>query len=103
MLIYSAHAAPPITDEALREAIADWSVQDIYAMFDAASQWMLVFGVIAAVIAFIAGGWMLFMSRGNEEQVSKGKKTFFWAATGLVIIVVARALVLIIGNFFEGA
>ncbi|MDP3963960.1 MAG: hypothetical protein Q8Q39_05725 [bacterium] len=98
MFIHSAYAA---TDDELRQAISGWSTQDIYAMFDAASQWVLVFGIIAAVIAFIIGGYALFTSRGNPAEVATGKKTLLWAAAGLALIVVARGIVYIIGNFFS--
>ena len=98
MFIHSAYAVA--TDDELRQAISGWSTQDIYAMFDAVSQWVLVFGVVLAVIMFIIGGSTLFTSRGDPARGSTGKKTIVWTAVGLVLIVLARAIVYIIGNMF---
>ncbi len=54
-----------------------------------------------ALLMFIYGGLVLLTSRGNPEQVQKGKNIFIWATIGLVVIftsyIVLRNVFQIIG------
>ena len=101
-LFFIPEAAAAITsDDDLRKVIAGLSRQDIYNIFDVASQWVLVFGIIAAVVAFMAAGIMFFTSRGDAEKLSKAKSILLYAVIGTVLIIVSRAVVVTIGKFFS--
>jgi hypothetical protein len=56
-------------------------------------QWALGFLGLVAVIFIIYGGFIWMTAAGNEEKVMQAKKTLTSAATGLVIILLAWALV----------
>jgi hypothetical protein len=46
-----------------------------------------------AFISFIAGGVIMVVARGNEEEVKKGKAIILWSIVGLVIIAVSFAII----------
>lgn len=51
-----------------------------------------------ALLAVVVGGFMYATSAGNEEQIKKAKATIFWAISGLVVALIAQALVNLIQN-----
>ncbi|MBI5412596.1 PKD domain-containing protein [Candidatus Peregrinibacteria bacterium] len=55
-------------------------------------------GLIATIV-FIAGGVMMVLSGGNEENVTKGRKMMTYAAIGIVVIIVSFSAV----RFIAGA
>ena len=59
------------SDDQLQQAISGLQTQDIYNIFDAISLWVLVFGLIGAVIAFIFAGISFLTSRGDAQKLSK--------------------------------
>lgn len=65
---------------------------------------ILIFtGVVGsfAMLMFIYGGLTLLTSRGNPEQIQKGRNIFTWAVIGLVVVftsyVVLRNVLRVIG------
>jgi len=62
------------------------------------TKFLLFFAGTVAVIMLILGGYWLITSGGNEEQAEKGKKTITNFVLGLVVILMAYAIVTIIGN-----
>jgi hypothetical protein len=46
----------------------------------------------------IVGGFRILAAAGNEEQVTKGRKTIIYAVIGLLVIFFARVIV----GFFTG-
>lgn len=44
---------------------------------------------LAGVIMVIYGGALILTSRGNADQVAKGRGTIIWASIGIIIIVIA--------------
>lgn len=59
---------------------------------------VLGFLALIAVIFVIVGGFRIMMAGGNEENVTKGRKTIIYAIIGLVVIFFARVIV----GFFTG-
>lgn len=57
------------------------------------------FAIPVAAIMFTWGGILIFTSRGNEEQVKKGRKAVAWTAIGLAILLVSQGLVSVVTNF----
>jgi hypothetical protein len=54
---------------------------------------------VAAVIAIMMAGFMFITAGGDSNRISTAKKTVSYAIVGLVIIVLARAIVVfVIGN-----
>lgn len=55
--------------------------------------WALGFLALIAVIFVIVGGFRIMMAGGNEENVTKGRKTIIYAIIGLVVVFFARVIV----------
>ncbi len=54
---------------------------------------ILTFLALVAVVFVIVGGIRILTAGGNEENVTKGRKTIIYAIIGLVIIFFARVIV----------
>lgn len=61
-------------------------------------RWFLGITAIAAVIFYIIGGTQMLLGLGNEEAVGKGKKTIIWTSVGLMVAILAAAIVRIVIN-----
>jgi hypothetical protein len=59
----------------------------------------LSLAAIVAVIAIIYGGFLMMTSAGNEEAFGKGRQTLVYAVVGLIVIIMAGAIVALIINF----
>jgi len=59
---------------------------------------LLMFAGIVAVVLIVVGGFQYMTSGGNDEQAEKGKKALTNAVIGLVIVMLAFAIVQIITN-----
>lgn len=63
------------------------------------ANWMFSALLVLGVIAFLYAGFMfLTAGGGNTDRVSTAKKYFFYAAVGIGLAALARALVFIIAN-----
>lgn len=60
---------------------------------------LLLFAAAIAVVFLVIGGFRYVTSSGNEELVEKAKKNITHSIIGLVIIIMAFAIVQIISNF----
>ena len=88
------------SDDDLRMFVSGLTISRIYAGFDAISKWALIIGLFIAVIAYASAGIAFFTSRGDPERLATAKKTATYATWGTVLIVLARSIVVLIGNFF---
>ncbi len=61
-------------------------------------QWLLYAAGAIAVVFLIIGGFQYIASRGNEEATERAKKTLTSAIIGIVVIVMAFAIVAIINT-----
>ena len=61
-------------------------------------QLMLILSGMIAVVFVIIGGYQYITSGGNEEQAEKGKKAIINAIIGLVVVMLAYAIVTIIAD-----
>ena len=59
---------------------------------------VLSFLALIAVVFVIVGGFRIMMAGGNEENVTKGRKTIIYAIIGLAVIFFSRVIV----GFFTG-
>ena len=54
---------------------------------------VLSFMALIAVVVIVIAGIRLVVSQGEQEATEKGKKTILWAIVGLIVILLARAIV----------
>jgi len=94
--IHTAHAQglPPIPQPSVT------SIDDFYIALQAIAQWILVFGIVLGVIFIIIGGISILTSRGDSQKLNTGKQTVVWAIVGIVLLILAYAIVNIIARFF---
>lgn len=59
---------------------------------------MLLFAGAVAVFFVIVGGYQYIASGGNEETAEKGKKTLINAIIGIIVVVLAYAIINVIVN-----
>ena len=59
---------------------------------------LLIFAGVIAIVFVIIGGYQYVVSGGNEETAEKGKKTLINAIIGIVVIVLAYAIINVIVN-----
>jgi hypothetical protein len=59
---------------------------------------MLLFAGAIAVVFVIIGGYQYIASGGNEETAEKGKKTLINAIIGIIVVVLAYAIINVIVN-----
>lgn len=65
-------------------------------------RWLLGILALVAVSFVIYGGILYVTSRGNEQQIEKAKRTIVNALIGLVIVILAWAIVLFVARFITG-
>jgi uncharacterized membrane protein YidH (DUF202 family) len=65
--------------------------------------YLLTFLGIIAVIIILYGGFLWMTAAGNEDRVSKAKKTIIAGAIGLVIILASYAIVTFVIDFSNRA
>ncbi|MBI4836847.1 MAG: TrbC/VirB2 family protein [Candidatus Portnoybacteria bacterium] len=71
-------------------------------LFSGVTQYVFQLGMALAVIVIIASGIMFMVAGGNEERVTRAKKTFFWALVGLAICLLGSGLVYVILDVLGG-
>lgn len=74
----------------------DESGTDLKATIVNIVQWALGFLALIAVIMIIIGGFMWMTAGGNEERVEKAKKMISAAVIGLIIVLLAWAIVIFV-------
>ncbi len=62
-------------------------------------------GISAAVLTVMVlwGAFQFMTSGGNEERVSKGKKTIYWAVLGFIVLLIAGGLASLVADILGGA
>ncbi|MBU2213593.1 pilin [Patescibacteria group bacterium] len=60
---------------------------------------ILSFMALVAVVIIVIAGIRLVVSQGEQEAVEKSKKTILYAVIGLIIILLAQAIVDFIADF----
>ena len=61
-------------------------------------QWVLGILALVAVVMIIYGGFVWMMAAGNEERIEKAKKVISAAVVGLIIIMLAWAIVIFVAG-----
>lgn len=76
---------------------------DFDTLLERVISWLLYFAGGIAVLFLLVGGFQYISARGNEEATEKAKKTITGAIIGIVIIVMAFAIIAIISNLVTTA
>ncbi|USN53418.1 MAG: hypothetical protein H6760_04665 [Candidatus Nomurabacteria bacterium] len=61
-------------------------------------QWVLGIVALIAVVMIIIGGFQWMTAGGNDEKVEKAKKIISSAVVGLIIVLLAWAIVVFVAN-----
>lgn len=70
-------------------------------LLDAIAGFLFKVSIPLFVVVIIIGAFQLITAGGNEERISKGKKTITWAVIGFVVILLAASVAALIQNFLE--
>ncbi|MDO8558638.1 MAG: pilin [bacterium] len=76
------------------------SICDFYEIIQAATSWILVFGLLIGVLFVIWGGVKYITSGGDDTKAKDAKNIILYAIIGTVFLVLATALIKIIASFF---
>ena len=68
-------------ETSLRQFLINWT------------NWFLGFLALIAMIALIYSGFLYVTAAGNDEQADKAKKIIIWVVIGIIVILLAYALV----------
>ena len=64
--------------------------------------WVFNIAIALATVMFLIGGFQFLVSAGNEEKVTKARKTMFWSAVGLAICLIGSGFTSLIRQLLEG-
>lgn len=59
---------------------------------------IVLIGAPIAVLFIIYSGFLFVTARGNEDQLTKAKKTFLWTVIGTAILLGAQAIASVLGG-----
>ena len=83
----------PVSNPALGYLI---NVPTFGQLFTGVIDWLLFFAGSIAVLFLLVGGYQYITAAGNEERMEKGKKILWGSVIGLVIIIMAYAVVVLV-------
>ena len=86
-------AATPFSVENIGGSVG-LGTADLKATITNIISWILGIVSLVAVVMIIIGGLQWMTSAGNEEKVEKAKKTISSAVVGIVIVILAWAIVI---------
>lgn len=78
------------------------SINDIWLILLAVIEILLRIAIIAAIAYVMIGGFKFITSRAEPEKTANAKNTVIDALTGLIIAVVATAVVTFVAGRFQG-
>lgn len=96
-LLVPAVAGAITVDPSLSDTL-DLGTADLEATVINIIQWALGFLGLVAVIMILIGGFQWMTAGGNEEKVASAKKIISAAVIGLIIILLAWAIVIFVVN-----
>ena len=74
---------------------------DLPALFTRISSFLLWLGTAMLTLMIIWGAFQILTAAGNEEQISKGRRTITWAVIGYILLLVATGINLIIKDILS--
>lgn len=91
-------AASAVTLDSGLSATLDLGTADLEETVIKIIQWALGFLGLVAVILILYGGFVWMTAAGNEDKVSQAKKIISAAVVGLIIVLLAWAIVSFVVN-----
>lgn len=76
---------------------------DLMSLISLILKWLLFISGIIAVIMLIIGGYWYMTAGGNEEQAEKGRKAIVNSIIGLIVVILAFAIVTVVTNLLTGS
>ena len=76
------------------------NVSDFYDIIQIAARWLAVFGVIIGAVFVIIGGIQYMTAGGDEVGTTAAKSKILGGLVGVAIVLLAYAVVNIVGSFF---
>jgi len=99
--VFAGFVPPMDTTAPLATGITE--IGDFYSIIQVAARWLVVFGIIIGAIFIIWGGVEYITAGGDEESTGSAEKKIVGGLIGIAIVLLAFALVNIVGSFFTGA
>jgi hypothetical protein len=78
------------------------NADDFGAVIEILAKAVATVGISVAAVFLIYSGFLFVSARGNEQQITKAKTTFFWTIIGTALIVGAWAIALALKEFTQG-
>ncbi|MGH9857768.1 MAG: hypothetical protein ACRD4B_07990 [Acidobacteriota bacterium] len=75
------------------------TITSVSGVLTKVTQFLLGLSATLALLGIVVGGIMIILAFGREDKVAKGKQILFWSIAGLVVIVLAYAIIAIITRF----
>jgi hypothetical protein len=97
---FSALAFSPADQTTAPSATGISSVADFYDVILVAARWLVVFGIIIGAVFIIWGGIQYMTAGGDESGISSAKSKIIGGLIGIAIVLLAYAVVNIVGSFF---
>lgn len=90
-----AQIPPPITPGSITNPLNATSFTEL---INDLAAWIFMIAIPLATLMFLIGGFMFMVSGGNEEKITRAKKTMLWSAVGLAICLIGAGFTYIIGE-----
>jgi hypothetical protein len=100
LLPWSALAFTTTDSTTAPSAVGISSVADFYDMIVIAAKWIVVFGIIIGAVFIIWGGIKYATAGGDEGTIGDAKKMIIGGLIGIALVLLAYALINILGSFF---
>ncbi len=98
ILVVPAVAAAQVTVDPNLGSTFNLGTADLESTIIKVVQWVLGFLALIAVIFILYGGFVWLTSSGNEEKVAKAKRIISAAVIGLIVVLLAWAIVIFVVN-----
>jgi predicted small integral membrane protein len=99
-LLLSPASAFAVETTAAPSAVGVGSLADFYTLVQVAANWLVVFGIIIGAVFIIVGGIQYMTAGGNEEGTKAAKAKIIGGLIGIAIVLLAYAVVRVVGSFF---
>jgi hypothetical protein len=76
--------------------------EDLPCIIEAIINFIFYVGITLLPLIIIIGGIMYATSGGDYERISTAKRIIFWAVVGLIIILLAKAIISVIRSVLGG-
>ncbi len=83
------------------EKIIDFSVYDLVYTLETLANWLLAIIGIVAVIMILYGAFLYIVAAGDEDKVKKAKNVIIYGLVGVVVAILAFAIVSFVASLLD--